>query len=367
MSRPWHKRWHGNALNGMRGLSLELRGAYTTLLDLMYDHGGPIRLEERRLCGEFDCDVRVFKRVMSSLISTGKIRLWSDDSTVWIVNDRMLAEAGVDGYLAQTSAELTPNLREKFGIATPQLSPKSSGKPKENKAGAEDKSEKPDPQKKKKRKEEESRPANAGPAPGKDGQEGSSDLFGGSPPPPPKVDAVKVAYAEWNALASRLGLPVAKDLDDDRRAKIKARMGHGGLERWREALAAVEASSLCRGLKPGSAWKADLDFLLSPSKFRRLLEGAYGREQVITGSGGSVAPPKARPPFANADLRAQIVAIDRLGESWAQAWLDLCRWRPGPRPQIIAPSQTVADRLKREAWAIITGAGAEIIVTKGSS
>ena len=46
-SNPWHKRYHSDALNGYMGLSLEERGAYTTLLDLMYQSGEPVIDNER--------------------------------------------------------------------------------------------------------------------------------------------------------------------------------------------------------------------------------------------------------------------------------------------------------------------------------
>lgn len=126
-AKPWHKRWHGNALVGLRQLSLELRGAYTTLTDLMYDHGGPIALDERRLCGEMDCDIRVLRRVMGSLFAAEKIRLWTDGNRTYVVNDKVLEVLGVEGFSPETCGELSSDLRDKFAIAIEQLSPNSTG------------------------------------------------------------------------------------------------------------------------------------------------------------------------------------------------------------------------------------------------
>jgi len=93
--------------------------------------------------------------------------------------------------------------------------------------------------------------------------------------PKPTRDDVRLAFDEWNDLAARLGLPTARKLDDARRKAIRTRLNDGGLEGWREALAAVAASDHCRGDNDRS-WKADLDFVCTAAKYRRLREGSYG-------------------------------------------------------------------------------------------
>jgi hypothetical protein len=121
-ARPYHKRWHGDALQGYRKLSLELRGAYTTLLDVMYDHGGPV--EERFACVWLECDPRVWKRVRRELVEVhGKIQAFTDAAGVaWLVNERAQRELGLPTY-----AELTANLAPKFPIASADVTP-TSGK-----------------------------------------------------------------------------------------------------------------------------------------------------------------------------------------------------------------------------------------------
>jgi hypothetical protein len=137
-SSPYHKRWHGDALKGYEVLTLEERGAYTTLLDQMYDYGGPIK--ERFVCAFLSCDVRVWKRLRASLVDQHrKLRAYTDDDGIaWLVNDRVQAELGLPTY-----AELVANLSPKFPIATPELSDKSPEKPKENNIARSD--EKPNP------------------------------------------------------------------------------------------------------------------------------------------------------------------------------------------------------------------------------
>lgn len=54
----------------------------------------------------------------------------------------------------------------------------------------------------------------------------------------------------------------------------------GGLDAWREALDKAAASDFIMGrIKRADehvSWRCDLDFLLKPKRFRRLMEGGYG-------------------------------------------------------------------------------------------
>lgn len=101
------------------------------------------------------------------------------------------------------------------------------------------------------------------------------------PPPPqkrdlaPDVDAHQ-AFAAWNDLALRCGLPQARSLTPGRRQKLIARIReHGGMEAWARALANVERSSFLRGSND-RGWRADFDFLLQPTSFAKVVDGIYG-------------------------------------------------------------------------------------------
>ncbi len=71
----WHKRFHGDALNGYMGLTLEQRGAYTTFLDLLYNsdwsEGLPDR--DRWFAGHMNVSVRKWRALLSELVAEGKI------------------------------------------------------------------------------------------------------------------------------------------------------------------------------------------------------------------------------------------------------------------------------------------------------
>lgn len=93
---------------------------------------------------------------------------------------------------------------------------------------------------------------------------------------------VEAAFEAWNVVARRLGLRIAKDLTQERRRHIRARLAMSGLNGWREALVGVERSSHCRG-ENDRGWRADLDFVCQPKSFQRLREGFYGNDADAAG------------------------------------------------------------------------------------
>jgi uncharacterized protein YdaU (DUF1376 family) len=76
----WYKRDPVAALEGMSNLSLEERGAYDTVLDLIYARDGQVDDDDRFIAGWCRCDVRVWKRIRATLIRLGK--LYAIDGTL---------------------------------------------------------------------------------------------------------------------------------------------------------------------------------------------------------------------------------------------------------------------------------------------
>ena len=104
-------------------------------------------------------------------------------------------------------------------------------------------------------------------------------------PGPVAMDALK-AFDAYNALAQRVGLPLARSLTPQRRKSLLARLReHGGYDAWTLALANIERSAFLRGGN-SRGWRADLDFLLTASKFAKVVEGTYGN-----GAHGDVLKP----------------------------------------------------------------------------
>ncbi len=69
----WHKRDHNAALTGMANLTLEERGAYNTILDLIYTHDGAVDDDARYISGWLRCDPRIWKRIRGELLRLGKL------------------------------------------------------------------------------------------------------------------------------------------------------------------------------------------------------------------------------------------------------------------------------------------------------
>lgn len=89
MSRmDWHPRYHSDALEGMERMTLPERGAYTTLLDMIYDRAGPVPDEDRMLAGVMLVSVRAWKAMRQRLIDLGKIEVVETPHGPALHNDR---------------------------------------------------------------------------------------------------------------------------------------------------------------------------------------------------------------------------------------------------------------------------------------
>lgn len=69
----WYKRDPERALKGMFGLNLEERGAYNTVLDLIYLRDGNLPDDDRFIAGYLGVDVRVWRRIKTRLIGLDKL------------------------------------------------------------------------------------------------------------------------------------------------------------------------------------------------------------------------------------------------------------------------------------------------------
>jgi Protein of unknown function (DUF1376) len=73
MGLPWYKRDPRAELTEMMRLTLELRGAYATLIELIHAHDGGVDDDPRFIAGVLCVDVRVWKRIRARLVELGKI------------------------------------------------------------------------------------------------------------------------------------------------------------------------------------------------------------------------------------------------------------------------------------------------------
>jgi hypothetical protein len=82
----------------------------------------------------------------------------------------------------------------------------------------------------------------------------------------------------WNEMAAGCGLPKVRVLDASRRQSMRLRLKEHGEEGLLEAIGMIRRSPWLMGVGRDSKWRPDFDFLLTPSKLRKILEGSYGAE-----------------------------------------------------------------------------------------
>lgn len=162
--------------------------------------------------------------------------------------------------------------------------------------------------------------------------QGTGELFGPPAPPaePPPVDVIRAAVDLWNEVAARNDLPTCRTMSEARRKSIRCRVADaGGLDGWRTAMAAVEASAFLLGQLPGARWRATLDFVLQPSSFAKLLDGNYGKDAKP--AAGAIIP------IDEDAVWAQRVATFRAEGFWRDGWGD-----PPSHPNCHAPCAILA-------------------------
>lgn len=78
----------------------------------------------------------------------------------------------------------------------------------------------------------------------------------------------------WNVMAGEAGVPKAK-MTPERRKKLKTFVKRHPADDITEAIWAVPRTPFLRGENP-RGWKANIDFMLQPSSFTKIIEGSYG-------------------------------------------------------------------------------------------
>lgn len=76
-------------------MSFELRGAWSLLTDLFYEHGGPLPNDDRWIAIQLGCDVRKWKHIRSQLFEAGKLTVGSDGLVHNKTADEVLGERAV--------------------------------------------------------------------------------------------------------------------------------------------------------------------------------------------------------------------------------------------------------------------------------
>lgn len=105
MSFEWHARYHQSALDGMLMLTLEERGAYNTILDLIYARGGPVPDDERFLAGWMGCSVKKWRLIRSTLLVKAKLYECEVCGQPSLMNERAAQEIASAASRRRVAAE----------------------------------------------------------------------------------------------------------------------------------------------------------------------------------------------------------------------------------------------------------------------
>lgn len=128
MTLPWYRRFPDNFIAGTVGLSLEEKGAYSLLLDLMYVRSGPVPDEPRYIAGVCNCSVRKWNAIRQRLLDLGKVtvvdgcltnRRAEEEIEIARRISREAAENGAKG--GNKSAQIRASVRKNNALAGPAV------------------------------------------------------------------------------------------------------------------------------------------------------------------------------------------------------------------------------------------------------
>lgn len=125
----------------------------------------------------------------------------------------------------------------------------------------------------------------------------------------PDHDPVEEAFAAWNDLARDVGLSEVQIISPQRKSAMRQRLAEaGGLDGFRIALEKIRGDPFFLGEGP-RGWKANIDFILTKSKFTKLMEGGYDRNPTP-------ANPRSSHPTPTRDSAFDQVAAELGGEDY---------------------------------------------------
>ena len=84
----WYRRFHFKALEGQRELTLQERGAYNTIIDLLYSRDGDLPDDDQLLIRLMGCHHNEWRAVKQRLLLKGKI--WVTDGK--LMGKRVVSE-----------------------------------------------------------------------------------------------------------------------------------------------------------------------------------------------------------------------------------------------------------------------------------
>jgi uncharacterized protein YdaU (DUF1376 family) len=271
MSLPYYKRFPRDFLEATIGFSLELKGAYTIVLDLIYMRGGRLPDDPQYIAGQLGCSVRKWNSLRAELVSLGKLNV----------------ENGlISNFRADVLLEETRSFREKQA--------ENRSHPNKNSGLQPPKADHLEPDT-----EEEVRETVA------------KATVVPAAPKPENVDYIRADRAFQLFVQAAHRQPcwsVPEAINKTRRASLIARVREVGLDGWERAIQRAEQSPFLTGRAGEKPFALALDWMLKPANFTKIVEGNYDDRTHLAGNGNAS---RSGNTSRNGD---RLEAFDRLAE-----------------------------------------------------
>lgn len=115
---PYYKAYPRDFVDGTAGWTLELKGAYRVVLDLIYLQGGRLPDDPRYISGHLGCSVKKWNSLRAELISRGKLH----EREGALSNDRADKELETLGKYQDKQRENASGPRKNKGLEKPRPS-----------------------------------------------------------------------------------------------------------------------------------------------------------------------------------------------------------------------------------------------------
>lgn len=254
----WYKRDPGAALNGMMELTLEERGAYNTVLDLIYSRDGHLPDDDRFISGWLRVDVRVWKRIKCNLIERQKL----------YVENGLIRNSRADVEVLEALSRVG-SARDAGRASARSKAAKSQQKSNKNNG-----------------KTSTTVPTDVSTPVSTNHNHNHSiyttatavvvqnefALEAETVPEKPQLTPEHVVET-WNKLATNLGKPKVRYLTPERRKKLNARIAGFTVEDFAQVIRNIDQSPFLRGDRD---WQGcTFDWITKKSNFIKILEGNY--------------------------------------------------------------------------------------------
>lgn len=339
----FYRRGPSKALSGMIGLSLEERGVYNTIIDLLYSTWRPLEDNRAYIAGWCGCAVQKVNPIINRLIEKGRLITFTEGARTFLSDEAFEAERTAVKGPGKTRSGRGEVREKSAGVGE-----KSAGVEQNHRLLDTDNEQNQSVEALDKRREEkkEAKASSVGPA-SPSPTVALFDLEDTTPPDKPKAEP-------WDRDADFAALWIGATPTMRKRAKSKGKVW----PQWRAARAKADGgAAIVEALARYRAGDPDVGRTGGPGLHLWLQDGTWELwlEPDATVTGPAVATFSGPP-----GLRAAVVAAK--GEAFAVGYLDPCGWSEGPPRRLTTRNKFVADQILKAVGAQLAKAGIEVTI-----